>query len=158
MCILTSWVYLSKKYFSLSTAPFFWWHGYWCFHSSSTQGIGPHLCLSELIPSGWLHLSFKNTKNSKFFIKIFNFFEKKVIGLAHLKVFKLKAKLALLFCQSAISLALAITDTVNRNHLKNRPATNQEKSAVVAILVLQWIAFAIFFLLTLMRLIKQFKK
>merc|ERR1712004_670558 len=81
-----------------------------------------------------------------------------VTGLAHLKVFKLKAKLALLFCQTAISLALAITDTINRDHLKTRPATNQEKNAVVAILVLQWIAFAIFFILTLMRLIKQFKK
>merc|ERR1711976_182133 len=48
-----------------------------------------------------------------------------VTGLAHLKVFKLKAKLALLFCQSAISLALAITDTVNRS--LEKPTCNQPR-------------------------------
>merc|ERR1712141_377262 len=81
-----------------------------------------------------------------------------VTGLAHLKVFKLKAKLALLFCQTAISLALAITDTINRDHLKNRPKGNHENGVTLAIIILLWIAFAIFLILTILRLLKQFKK
>jgi len=81
-----------------------------------------------------------------------------VTGLAHLKVFKLKAKLALLFCQSSISLALAITDTVNKDHLKNRPKVDHENGVTLAIIILLWIAFAIFLILTILRLLKQFRK
>merc|ERR1712110_625138 len=43
-----------------------------------------------------------------------------VTGIAHLKIFKVKAKLALLFCQTVISFALALTDTLNRDSLDNR--------------------------------------
>jgi len=80
-----------------------------------------------------------------------------VTGIAHLKIFKLKAKLALLFAQTSISLALALVDTINKDHLKNRVKGQHENSVVLAIIILLWIVFAIFLILTILRLIKQFK-
>lgn len=88
-----------------------------------------------------------------------------VTGLAHLKVFKVKAKLALLICQTALTFALALTDTLNRNLLDNRNRNSltfkgnfdRIKRQITAIWALLWVAFAIFFILTILRTLKQFR-
>merc|ERR1711972_82074 len=59
-----------------------------------------------------------------------------VTGLAHLKVFKLKAKLSLLVCQFAVSLTCAICETVLRFHPKIKiiPAKKQDQRVLIAII------------------------
>lgn len=91
-----------------------------------------------------------------------------ITGLAHLKVFKVKAKLALLFCQTALSFALALTDTLNRHLHENRSPSSgtwlengqsykQITRQIRAIYALLWVVFAIFFILLIMRILKQFR-
>merc|ERR1719293_2039 len=72
-----------------------------------------------------------------------------VTGLAHLKVFKLKAKLSLLVCQFAVSLTCAIWETVLRFHpkIKIMPAKKQDQRVLIAIIVMQWIVVLVFLLL-----------
>jgi Ca2+/Na+ antiporter len=91
-----------------------------------------------------------------------------ITGLAHLKVFKVKAKLALLFCQTGLAFALALTDTINRDLHDNRSSQSGTWTAygqsykqitrqVRAIYALLWVVFALFFICLVMRILKQFK-
>ena len=87
-----------------------------------------------------------------------------VTGIAHLKIFKLKAKLAFLICQTSLSFALALVDTLNRNiaytyrsdGTRWEQSESQVKRQVRAIYAMLWCVFALFFIITIMRIAKQF--
>jgi len=97
-----------------------------------------------------------------------------VTGLAHLKIFKLKAKLALLVCQSGFSFALALVDTLSSDleytlrqdasssfsWSVDRTKWDQSEAQVrrqeKAIYSLLWCVFGLFFILLVSRFFKQF--
>merc|ERR1712004_142985 len=108
-----------------------------------------------------LMISFKfyndPTLAGRYFIFVATYTLWMVTGLSHLKVFKLKAKLAFLLCQFTVALVCAIWETVIRFNMKRIPIEKKHQRTLIAIIVLQWIVVLIFLVLTLKRFLRQRK-